>query len=226
MAAEEANHDRDRHSDLAVLEANEYKQKRRLERILDAHDQVEERASDAFASYAQGEISQDAKNVVLLEAVKRYIREVYQLLRDYERNRDEDDPSYLYRETDPPLGQLAFDHGGGIEFRSLADVLMAETTYSETWEETEASRHGPDRTVEHSEQYTTPEIVSWNAYLLTSEFLTEEHDLELQFEELGDSLPTWGYEEIPDEEGTEVESDHYDPDKNYGPTTEAADGDD
>lgn len=244
MSDGEPPRNEERRSDLAVMDAQEYKQKRRLERILDAHDHVEEAASESFEAYAYGEIDEHAKNIVLLQAVKKYIREVYQLLRKHEYEEwqsakeaaeEEDEQvdvtdlnSYLFREGEDPLGRIETEQGDDIVFQGLADVLAADTTYTETWEERVPARHGAGETKEHRVQHTVPEEVSWNAYLVTTEFLTEEHDLELQFEELDDSLPTWGFEEVPDEEGTEVHSDAYDPEKDYGPSTptEVADGDD
>ena len=226
-------HDRERHSDLAVLEANEYKQKRRLERILDAHDHVEDASSEAFEAYALGEISEDAKNIVLLQAVKKFIREVYQLLREHEQERlrdDEDDsPGYLLRDAvrGNEIGRIQRRAAPDVVFYDLQDFLQADTTYYESWEEPVSTRHGPNQTQEFTRQHSVPEEVSWQAYLLTTEFLTEEHSLELQFEELKDTLPTWGFEEVPDEEGTEVLSEHYDPEEFEGSGGEVtADGDD
>lgn len=226
MAAEEQPNG-ERHSDLAVMDANEYKQKRRLERILDAHDHVEEAAATAFEELAYGEITEGGKNIVLLQAVKRYIREVWQLLVEHHEDSDEDSMDYLYRSNvGQPLGRIERTRSDDVTFQGLADIVLADVTYRETWTETTRTRHGHVEETRHERQYTVPEDVSWNAYLLTNQFLSSEHDLELRFEELDDSLPTWGYEEVPDEDGTEVHSDAYDPEKNYGPTQEAADGDD
>jgi len=69
------NHDREPQSDLAVMEANEYKQKRRLERLLDAVDDVQDTADEAWNAYVAGEISQEARNITIQRTVQNAIRE-------------------------------------------------------------------------------------------------------------------------------------------------------
>jgi hypothetical protein len=193
--------DRNRQSDLAVMDAQEYKQKRRLRRILDAHDRVEDRASEAFELYSLGEINRHGKNTVLLQAVKQYIREVFQLLRLYEQDADTGEKSYLYRnEGQNILGRIEMEHDPDVVFEGLADVLLADPTYVETWEEEFEQRHGASRTETYQREYSVPETISWKAYLEVNEFLTEQHSLELQFEALEDKLPEWGFTEIPEDE--------------------------
>jgi len=51
-----------------------------------------------------------------------------------------------------------------------------------------------------------PEHISRNAYLRLWEFLDTVHDMDISFEEMDDDLPTWGFDEIPEDEyekGTE-----------------------
>lgn len=181
--------DHDRQSDLAVMDAQEYKQKRRLERILDAHDKVEEKIDEAEELFATGEVGVKGRNVMLLQAVQQFIREVYNLL-------DPDDHADYWAGT--ALGTLQMETGRH-EFHGLRDILYADTFYSETITQKVATPCGPDRTEEYSESYAVPKHVSENAYLLTKEFLSEEHDLEIQFEELDDSLPMFGYEVVDED---------------------------
>lgn len=200
--------DRTRQSDLAVMDAQEYKQKRRLRRILDAHDQVEERANEAFELYSLGQINRHGKNTVLLQAVKQYIREVFQLLRLYEQDDTTGPKSYLYRnEGQNILGRIEMEHRDDIIFEGLADVLLADPTYVETWEKERDQRHGTSLTETYQREYSVPETVSWKAYLEVNEFLTEQHSLELQFEALEDKLPEWGFTEIADEDDEELPDD-------------------
>ncbi len=107
----------DRQSDLAVMDANEYKQKRRLQRILDAHDKVEDMGERAYGQYAEGVISHDGKNIRILRAVQQYIREVYNLLMEYDSELEEDEINEYWVGT--YLGALERDHEEDIYFRGL-----------------------------------------------------------------------------------------------------------
>lgn len=81
-----STHDDSRHSDLAVLGADEYKNKRRLERILDALDNIPEQADRAREQYNRGSISIDARRIAVQDAVNDAILEAMNLLRDHERS--------------------------------------------------------------------------------------------------------------------------------------------
>jgi len=214
MSADDTTHDASRHSDLAVLDANEYKQKRRLERILDAHDRVEEIAAEAFDAYVNGEIDEHGKNIALLQSVKQFIREIYQLLQRYaeaiENADDDEDVEQRRYLMDRDLGEMTFERRRNISFDGLNDILLAEPTYVETWQEDIESRHGPSRTRDRQAVHSVPETISWLAYLTATEFLAEEHDLELQFEALDDSLGVWGYEETDPDAELEVGEDGQD----------------
>jgi hypothetical protein len=214
MSADDASHDPSRHSDLAVLDANEYKQKRRLERILDSHDRVEEIAADAFDAYVNGEIDEHGKNIALLQAVKQFIREIYQLLQRHaeaiEAADDDEDVERRRYLLNCDLGEVTFDRRRNVSFDGLNEILLAQPTYVETWQEEIESRHGPSRSVEKQAVHSVPETISWHAYLTATEFLAEEHDLELQFEALDDSLGVWGYEETDPDAELEVGEDGQD----------------
>lgn len=182
----DAQHTDDRRSDLAVMDANEFKQKRRLERILDALHAVEDKADVAWEWYAQGEISEDAKNIMVQRAVQKAIREVYNLLREGRENGAEE----YWTGTQDKIGLYPF---------MQADVMQ-------TTEITErvAAANKPPQQVTHTEETTVDENISWAAYLRLKEFLMEEHDLEIQFESLNDDLEVWGYddekiENLPDD---------------------------
>ena len=193
--AQANGHDRDRQSDLAVLDANEYKQKRRLERILDAHDNVEDAAAEARAMFFEGDINRHALNIIVQEAVKRAIRENLNLLLDHAE--ETDGPSrYWHGDENDPLGYLEREHDHDIMFCGLSDFLDSEWFYYDEWETTRKPRNRPVQTVEHSEELTMPRRVSWAAYRRLKRFLRKEQDLEIQFEWLEDQRPfhDWGEE--------------------------------
>lgn len=189
----ESQHRDDRRSDLAVLDANEYKQKRRLERILDTLDGVEQKANSAWNRYAAGEIDQQAKNIIIQRAVKEAIREVYNLLRVYSRTADHD-PYWRGRmngsEDAWPVGEFELPNGDGVAVDGLQDFLQTQEMYQTRWVEIVKERHMPAQKRSHEQTKTVPEWVSFNAYLKLCEFLDEVHDLEIAFEEMDkDKLP-------------------------------------
>lgn len=196
-----------RQSDLAVMDAQEYKQKRRLERILDARDKVEEMSERAYGQYVEGHITEDGKNIRILRAVQEYIREVYNLIREYESELEGGARNEYWsgEEGGEPLGRIEFESRQPLVFWGLSDVLHARDFYTEEWEEQKQCRHGPDQSETWTATYTVSEKVSMNAFLLVNQFLCEVKGLEIQFEEMENHLPTWGFEEIHDEEikGTE-----------------------
>ena len=217
----------ERHSDLAVMEAQEYKQKRRLERLLDVLEKVEAKANEAWDLFVAGEINHDAKNIMIQRAVKEAIRETYNHLIDHEEElaNDEDGERHSeywvgferLKQTDngsvvpvagdggaEPIGVISQQSQADIYIWGLADFMETKEFYEEAITETTKPRNQPARTETKTIQKTVPEDVSWNAYLRLKRFLDQELSLDIQFEELGDSLPTWGFEEVPDEEGTEA----------------------
>lgn len=179
-------HSDERRSDLAVMGSNEYKQKRRLERILDAHDNVEEKADEAWDLYVLGELDSDGKNIMILRAVKKAIRESYNLIQDHRQN---EDSIRNYWIRDDPVGKIEFQRRQTVYFHGLKDILNAQEMYKEEWVVDESGRHyfKPQRKMQNIK--TVPERVSWNGYKVLKEFLNNEHDLELQFEEMDNSRP-------------------------------------
>lgn len=191
--------DDDRRSDLAVMDANEYKQKRRLQRILDAHDRVEDVAAEAWQDYVDGRIGHDAVNIAIQKAVKKAIRETYNLLVEHA---DGDGTADRYwAGNGEPIGTIEFRQADPETIDGLADFLATQELYEETWQEPLPKRHGPDETVTRQASFTVPKGVSWAAYLRLKEFLSQEQDLEIRFEELDDSLPSWGFEEVEEDDG-------------------------
>lgn len=186
----------ERQTDLAVMDVNEIKQKRRLMRILDSREKVEKKANEARELYVTGQVSQKGRDLLVLYAVREYIRECWNLLRDHTKSLDDDEPAYYLSECH--LGTLDFPNSDreSIAFNGLYDYLHCSIEYEETWEETLEWRHGQDQTQVHSETHTVPLEVTWRAYLKMSEFLSEVHDLEMQFESLDRSVGSFGFESI------------------------------
>lgn len=205
----------ERQSDLAVMDANEYKNKRRLKRILDMQEAVEDAASDAYQLKVDGRFTDDAQNIVVLRKVKSLLREVYTLFNISE----EDEHSKYWEQAN--IGTLTLPNSGEeLSFTGLKSILYADEYYQESWIEEHPSRHGPNSQEIQSAEHTLPEWISWRAYLICRQFLSDELDLDLQFEDMDDSLQVWGYEELPDVKGTE---DLIDEDEDGGEAVEADD---
>jgi hypothetical protein len=218
MAAD-AERNSERQSDLAVMDANEYKQKRRLERILDAMDKIEDQANEAWDLFVKGQISHDAKNIMIQRAVKEAIRESYKLLIDHQNSLQEEHDvadlmaadggmhweamsDYWLARRDQPIGVIPQVNNDDIVIWGLRDFLDTEEFYLEEWVEREKPRNQPPTVVEHESETSVPERVSWAAALRLKEFLDDEHGMEIKFEELDDRLPNWGFdelEEVPDD---------------------------
>lgn len=196
-AGAEVSRDADRQSDLAVMDANEYKQKRRLERILDAMDHIEDQANEAWDLFVNGEISHDAKNIMIQRAVKEAIRESYKLLLDHHRAiqiKAEDDKEESYSKywigiQGAPLGIIEREPGDPIVIWGLRDFLQSEELYYEYWTEQSKRRNMQTKQVEREEELTVPEKISWAASLRLREFLDDEHGMEIKFEEMDAQRP-------------------------------------
>lgn len=172
-----------RQSDLAVMEAEEYKQKRRIKRILDAHDKVERLDDKSMEETVKSEISMDARNIMLLRAVKEFIRECYNLLLEYNENLAANDVDrYWMGDPQDPIGIVPMNREENVVIVGLKDVVHANTFYEEEWTEHEQRRHGPDEDVTKDEVHLFPTDLSWRAHLRLKEFLQQEYDLDLSFE--------------------------------------------
>lgn len=189
--ASEHNGDREPQSDLAVMEANEYKQKRRLERLLDAVDQVQDTADDAWNAYVAGEISREARNITIQRCVQNAIRESYKLLLDHSQAVEAEDGTrdrYWKGDAHEPLGAVTLLGEDVAVMVGLSDFLEAPTFFETTETVSEERRNMPDETVTRTVETTMPEEISYRAYLRLKEFLDDVHDLEIAFEELEDKL--------------------------------------
>jgi len=192
MPTETPEHDGERQSDLAVMDANEYKQKRRLERILDAIDGVQDTADEAWGQYVTGEIDKDALNITTQRAVKKAVRECAVLLKAHARDKHENEEEYDYYwhgHHSDVIGVVEVPNSDNVIIVGLQDFLESDEFYSQTITEQLSRRNKPNETVSRTIEYTLPARVSYNAYLRLKDFLDDVHDMEISFEELDDKLP-------------------------------------
>lgn len=162
--------------------AAEMLQRRRLTAVLDAVEAVERADELATHAYMTGEIAADARNVIVLTATQRAIRECYGLLMNHldEREDEEERDYYWHGHEDSPLGGLTLEEAGkGVLFYGLRDVMLADEVYSSSWEERQKPRNHSVTVEQKSEKGTVPRKVSWGAYLRLREFLTKEVGLSL-----------------------------------------------
>lgn len=199
MAAE-PDRGRDRQSDLAVMDANELKQKRRLDEILNEQDRVKKATNKTFEEYVSGQTGYHGKNISIQFAVQRFIREVYVLLQEAEEDEPELYKKYWLGEATEPLGEIKFETKQNRVIQGLKDFFELDSMITETVERT-VNRRNKSPTVEVEEiQHTVDHRVSLDAYLDVKMFLYELHGLEMSIEELEDKLPTWGFEEVERDE--------------------------
>lgn len=201
MAAQDngQTRDSDRQSDLAVMDANEYKQKRRLERILDSMDCIDEAVKRAKDLFAAGEIDIHGRRMLFHDAVKHAIWQCWTLLLDHQRKRerqaeadDHDGPAnseYLIGSEANPLGRIQQVKDSDIVIRGLWDYFVTDELWTETWTERTKPRNLPTRTSEKEVQHSVPDEISWAAAFRLKEFLDAEHDLEVKFEALEERRP-------------------------------------
>lgn len=191
--AQNGQQGQERQSDLAVMDVGEYKNKRRIKKIFDARDKVEEEWDFAMEAYAMGEITIDGRNILILNAVQEYIREIYNLIEIHQTDLNEDEEiadgfvTPYWHNEDNPLGRIEFETQPPKYFYGLSDVLDAEEYYTESWTETVNHRNMPTSKERYQRTHTVPKKVSIDAYILANQFLAREWNIELAREK--DGLP-------------------------------------
>lgn len=192
-------------SDLAVMDANEFKQKHRLKRILEAHDRVEEKFAEAYERHVKGNVSEHGKNIIMLRAVQSFIREIHNLLMDYgdeldkQTDGDETVPNpYWHGMEDNELGVVEFETEPNKVFHGLKDVVESDEVYEETWQVRVPKRHVQHEIRRERAEHTVPEKVSKNAFILAKMFLARQYDLEMVTEQIEDQRPIsdWREDEL------------------------------
>jgi len=197
------NTEESREVDLQINNAQELKQHRRQTNIMDQWEEFQDMLTKAWEYYSLGDIHHDARCIMCLKALQNAIRSIWDLGAE---GRQEEQNKY-WNNTDPnhALGRIEFESKDDIWFMDLADIHHAQEYYSDIWFTEEKRRHGPDETVERTEQKVVPLNVITNGYNRLTMFLSkQEQVIELQLEEQDDSLTTWGFE-VVEEEGDETD---------------------
>lgn len=193
----------ERHSDLALMDSEEYKNKRRLEKLLDAHDLVEEVDNTSMVKLAYDEIDHYARRLLLFRAVKQFIREAFNSLRDHFESvqvEGEDPKPDGYWLMEEPLGAIRLESRDDVKIMGLGDFLTAERTYTDHWTETVKPRNLPEREEHHERMQAMPEDISMRAFMKMKEFLDEERGLDLSFSET-EADAGYGYGELLNDAG-------------------------
>lgn len=178
--ASEPQHDGERHSDLAVMDAQEYKQKRRLERILDDLERVPDTANEAWADYVSGEIERDGRNIRIQHAVSDVIEQCNNMLEEYSEEVENDE--YYKGDEDDPLGEFSIVEDDSVQITGLEDFMESDIFFEATVTVPVKRRNKPPKHVTKTVQCTMPETVSRRAYRRLWKFLHEHHGLDMQFE--------------------------------------------
>ena len=184
MSTDDPRANGERHSDLAVMDGDEFKQKHRLNQLLLAHDKVEEKANEAWELLVLGEINHDAKNIMIQRAIKQFIREAYNLLLEHNDSLEEGETDiYWEGDEEKPLGVLNRNHTDDIAIIGLSDFLRTKEIYRERWREQVKRRNMPPKEETKEVEQSIPEDISWRAYLRLRRFLNEKYSLDLQFDD-------------------------------------------
>jgi len=181
---------RDRQSDLAVMEKQEFQQKRLLSRIIDGRDRFDEIANKARERYIAGDIDIDGRNTLLLYACQDYIETAWTLLLNHSRGED-GDSSYL---LEAELGSIEMPgDNDDVEFNGLYAILTADELYHCEHTSTVSYRHGPDREQTVVESFSVPRSVTREAVRTMDEFLAVEMGIELKVDDMDDSIESFGF---------------------------------
>lgn len=183
MAQSQTNRDVDRQSDLAVMGVDEYKQKRKLERILDDLHAVGDKSRESWDKYVKGEIDAHAKNVVMARVVKEAIRDCETMLRDYADEAGEGADEYWKGDPENPVGKIPQHRQDDITITGLEDFLRLNEIWFEEWIESVKRRNQPRKPVKRQIKHTIPEDVSRDAAARLALYLSRERGIELATEQ-------------------------------------------
>lgn len=184
MASESQNgqRDQDRQSDLAVMGIDEYKQKRKLERILDNMHAIGDKSRESWNEYVNGEINAHAKNIAILQNVKEAIRDCETMLKQYAEDQTERD-YYWAGHKDDPIGTISQHRGDDIPVVGLRDFLKLNVIWFEEWQEQVKPDNLPPRKVPRQIKHSVPETVSRDAASRLALYLSRERGIELTTEQ-------------------------------------------
>jgi hypothetical protein len=178
----EPTRDGERQSDLAVMGVDEYKQKRRLERILDDIDAIGNKSRESWDKYVSGGIDFNGKNVTVQRNVKEAIWDCRQMLEDYAESVDGRD-EYWWGDPNDPIGVIEQYRDPDIVIVGLENFLYQPETWFEEWTESKKPRNLPRETVTRRIEHTVPEVLSRDAASRLLKFLSKERGIELSTEQ-------------------------------------------
>lgn len=159
--------------DSAVMDANEQKQQRRLNAILDALEEIESDYQDAKGMYVAGRIDKRAKNIHVMYAVQRAIRETYNLINNNDDIWQAKEFGAIERERDDP-----------IQVQGLEDYLFFPEFVKEQYEIQTDKRNCKKETEVKEVNHTMPEQISIRVLLNLKQYLNDNHGLDIGFETL------------------------------------------
>lgn len=188
---------RDRQSDLAVMDAEEFTQKRLLKRLLDRRERVTELANEARQHYVAGQIDERGRDTMILYAVQDYITCGWTLLLNHAKSQPADQHSEYLFERDLGKMQVLDD---SEPFSGLYDVLATDEVYVRETTKFVEYPQGPPKEVTKRESKAVPRRISWAACRLMDEFLAAEHGIELKVDRLDDAQHSFGFETAANEQ--------------------------
>jgi hypothetical protein len=191
-----ASRDDDRQSDLAVMDREPFKNMTRLEDILEVVRQVRIRRNEAWKEFVRGEISHDGKNITVQLAVKDAIDNSYNLIHDYVQDDDTGTEYWARTNAESPLGKIPLETRDDRIVWGLKDYVNLPEIIPEEHTRVVKPRNMPSRVETETLEHTVPEEISHKAYLMLKRFLSNEYDLEIQFEDRDDSLESFGFETV------------------------------
>jgi len=187
----------DRQSDLAVMEAEEYTQKRLLKRLIERRERVTELANEARQRFVAGQIDERGRDTMILYAVHDYVQAGYTLLLNHAEGTPAGEHSeYLFERE---LGDMQVG-GESVEFSGLYSILATDEVYTRETTRVVEYPQGPPQTVTQTQSKAVPREISWKACRLMDEFLANEHGIELKVDQLDDSQRSFGFESATKDE--------------------------
>jgi len=160
----------------------EHKQHRRVNRFMNVFEEIGKADKRSKEAVVTGQMNPDGREVVLQNAVQRFIRELYSPLKNHSREAAGRD-AYWMGDPETPLGVIRFSDGDDVLLAGLRDYLQLDDTLSRSWEETVVRRNKPPTVETKWETKTVPEEVTWGAFYYATEFASRELGLGLSVTE-------------------------------------------
>lgn len=171
-------------SELAVRGVDEYKQKRRLERILSDLEKIGDTSREAWMGYVNGSIDQRGRDIAVQRTVKEAIWECRSLLESHAKEKNPERDNYWFGNPGEPVGIIEQAEGTDIVLAGLYDFLYQDEIWCESFTERIKPRNLPVETITREIWHTVPDTVSRDAAARLTKFLAEEHGIELATEQM------------------------------------------